>query len=379
MKFMSCSVSPRSKNVTSTLPPTFTLEDFVRATAHIPDVIDVMKTRGQGSIAANLQDAFAACLRYEWERDAGVSKIYLYRLLSQFLVAQEESDCPPADDLLALWAIMLASPFCCGDPLLNGTCSQQSSFISYRFVNSILEGSPYLSLRVFTHHNDVSLRLWEAGAVLSEYLLLAPHLVRDKMVVELGAGVGLTSLVTALCGARRVCATDYSAAALENLRFNFQHNQKYLENHCHGGASTIVTETFLDWEFCCSDQGSTLVDSEGVEALTRSSVLLAADVAYDETVIPCLVETIRFFMLSESLSSATPSSARLVLLAMTLRSKSTFEAFISQVQKYETDMSIDLVADGKDCGCQPLVFPTHFVQPRSDVLIYAVRPSGTKV
>lgn len=87
-----------------------------------------------------------------------------------------------------------------------------------------------IQIRVFPHHNDVGLKLWEAGACLSEYLIQNPQVVDDKNVIELGAGVGLTGLIAAVCtgGAKKVHLTDYTNSTLENLRFNVEQNAGWL-------------------------------------------------------------------------------------------------------------------------------------------------------
>ena len=64
--------------------------------------------------------------------------------------------------------------------------------------------------------------MWNAGRTLSHYLEDdASKLIVDKTVLELGAGAGLPSLVSAIKGARKVVLTDYPDPDLiENLRRN---------------------------------------------------------------------------------------------------------------------------------------------------------------
>lgn len=67
--------------------------------------------------------------------------------------------------------------------------------------------------------------LWNAGRTLATHLESnASTLIRDKTVLELGAGAGLPSLVSAIHGARHVVVTDYPDAELvENLQYNIEH------------------------------------------------------------------------------------------------------------------------------------------------------------
>jgi EEF1A N-terminal glycine/lysine methyltransferase len=67
--------------------------------------------------------------------------------------------------------------------------------------------------------------LWNAGRVMADYLTVhADTLVRDRYVLELGAGAGLPSFVAAMKGAKRVVVTDYPYGdAVGNLSWNIEH------------------------------------------------------------------------------------------------------------------------------------------------------------
>uniref|UniRef100_A0A7S2XPE0 Calmodulin-lysine N-methyltransferase n=1 Tax=Attheya septentrionalis TaxID=420275 RepID=A0A7S2XPE0_9STRA len=84
------------------------------------------------------------------------------------------------------------------------------------------EKEEWLAIRVFPHHNQVGLqKVWEAGACLAEFLHQYPDHVRNKKVVEWGAGVGLTGFIVDRIGAERVHLTDgTSALVLDNLTHN---------------------------------------------------------------------------------------------------------------------------------------------------------------
>ena len=122
---------------------------------------------------------------------------------------------------------------------------------------------------------------------------------------------------------------------------------------------------YLDWADVVGETGDH--DSlPGLDALSRSNVMLAADVIYDHSVIPRLVRLIKFFLESQPFTS----SPKTVLLAATLRNASSLELLMSELTHCR--IAATLIASGQDCENLPKLFSTTFVQPRSDVRIYAL-------
>lgn len=81
-------------------------------------------------------------------------------------------------------------------------------------------------------HNDVGLRVWEAGCHLSSYLVKNPRDVAGRRVLELGSGCGLTGLVCAgICQPREICLTDYTDETVENLKRNVKENLGWLKEN----------------------------------------------------------------------------------------------------------------------------------------------------
>lgn len=66
-----------------------------------------------------------------------------------------------------------------------------------------------ISLHLVGYSPTEAHHLWNGSRVISEYLEAHPGEVRGKTVLELGAGAGLPSLVSAVLGAKRVIMTDY--------------------------------------------------------------------------------------------------------------------------------------------------------------------------
>ena len=75
--------------------------------------------------------------------------------------------------------------------------------------------------------SDTGNRTWEASVRLMHYLFAKPELVRDKKILELGAGSGLLSIFCAVLGAQIVWATDGSVEILRALEGNVQLNQEF--------------------------------------------------------------------------------------------------------------------------------------------------------
>ena len=48
-------------------------------------------------------------------------------------------------------------------------------------------------------------RQWRAGMLLADAIYARCFDVKDRTVLELGAGTGVPALTAALCGARKVC------------------------------------------------------------------------------------------------------------------------------------------------------------------------------
>ena len=57
-------------------------------------------------------------------------------------------------------------------------------------------------------------KLWPASEALSDYLHANPQLIKNKIVLELAAGLGLPSIYAAL-HAKKVISSDYAPAALD--------------------------------------------------------------------------------------------------------------------------------------------------------------------
>ncbi|KAI9476200.1 MAG: putative methyltransferase-domain-containing protein [Benjaminiella poitrasii] len=82
-----------------------------------------------------------------------------------------------------------------------------------------------LTIKLVGSHPLWAHHLWNASKVFASLFDKHPRLVKDKYVLELGAGGALPSLVAALNGAAKVVVTDYPDNELiENIQYNVDHN-----------------------------------------------------------------------------------------------------------------------------------------------------------
>lgn len=95
---------------------------------------------------------------------------------------------------------------------------------------------------------------WASGLAMAQWLLAEPWHVKDKVVLDFGAGSGVVAIAAKLAGAKRVIACDIDLISLDACRANAELNQVELE--------------YLADLYACDEP----VD-----------VLLAADVLYDQS------------------------------------------------------------------------------------------------
>lgn len=80
----------------------------------------------------------------------------------------------------------------------------------FNVINYILI---FLEHHISTELQYVGLQVWRGALLLADYILSNPDLFRDKVILELGAGVGLTSIVASflakevICTGNKVCNT----------------------------------------------------------------------------------------------------------------------------------------------------------------------------
>ena len=252
-----------------------------------------------------------------------------------------------------------------------------------------------LCIRTYPQHNDVGCsKIWEAGAALAEFLIHNDDLVRDKDVAEFGSGVGLTGLVVAgVSRARSMHMTDYTPSSMENLAFNVELQRDWLvARGVEPESVTLVgqgrrawifilklcsliptSQGMLEWE-TYSEKSEDVTGapakrtwpwSDSLEALTKASLLLAADVVYDPNFIGALVRAVVKFL--SGTTRGLEETERTAIFATTYRNRATFSLFENELLQHEIETTYHVLDD------VPHVFPLYWTQPREDVRLCTMK------
>ncbi|CCH46980.1 putative protein FAM86A-like 2 [Wickerhamomyces ciferrii] len=154
--------------------------------------------------------------------------------------------------------------------------------------------------RVISGGGTTGLRTWEAALYLSNNFLSQNYknILSGKSILELGTGTGLVSLYTILSEnfqVKDLVITDGDSTLIESLGYNFQLNNLDLsKTKCQS----------LWW---------------GIDHIPEGiDTILAADVTYDSSVIPSLVDCIR---------TGLEQGVKDAFIAATIRNEETIVVF----------------------------------------------------
>ncbi len=114
--------------------------------------------------------------------------------------------------------------------------------------------------------------LWPSAHALTEFIVESPALFKDKDILELGCGMGLTTLALARGNPQKLLATDYEQPALDATRRNFNLN----------GSAQNISLQLLDWRSPNLNQ--------------KYEMIVASDVVYEERFFQPLIDLFQNFL-----------------------------------------------------------------------------------
>ncbi|XP_043091238.1 protein-lysine N-methyltransferase EEF2KMT [Puntigrus tetrazona] len=154
---------------------------------------------------------------------------------------------------------------------------------------------------------------WEAALYLSEWALENTHIFKNKTVLELGSGIGLTGIVVCRSSSlTKYIFSDCHQAVLRTLKGNIAN----CLTNCDSGSASVCVED-LDWENVSDEQLQRI----------QADTIVAADVVYDPDVIACLVS-----LLSRILNGRAQEKHPVVYIASTVRNPQTYDCFKKELE-----------------------------------------------
>lgn len=151
---------------------------------------------------------------------------------------------------------------------------------------------------------QVGMQVWRGALLMGDFLLEQSTALRNAVVLELGAGCGLSSLIASHVGAYVTFATDgASDHILSNTMANVQLNSAIADvcvRRLDWGAARLAEQWPQPLDFSVDDtQRQREVDatrftfqSSDASLLRRCEWILAADCVYDDAATDALLETV---------------------------------------------------------------------------------------
>lgn len=146
---------------------------------------------------------------------------------------------------------------------------------------------------------DVGLQVWNAAFLLGDYILARREDLRGKILLELGGGPGLVSILASLLPIRAIYCTDYKQNIVDLAYKNFQANI-HLASSLGLPASELRCRC-LDWTNFKNPRQQTApekgwTDADTLLLSTSGVVFLASDVVYDDELTEALFACLQRLM-----------------------------------------------------------------------------------
>ena len=192
----------------------------------------------------------------------------------------------------------------------------------------------YASKSSTTDYDLTGQVLWPCAKLLSKYLIDNQHQLANKSFIELGAGVGLCSLIASAFMKYGIC-TDYQPEVLNCIINNINSSKK----------SNIVSAQ-LEWATTdisklCNFQDSSIIDQQTIKQI---EYIFGADIVYWECSIAPLFATL--WQISKYCDHPPT-----IIIAIKNRIKTVYNAFIDKLNsdsnQYQEE-NIEGIADEQD-------------------------------
>ncbi|OSD03362.1 hypothetical protein PYCCODRAFT_268392 [Trametes coccinea BRFM310] len=224
-----------------------------------------------------------------------------------------------------------------------GTSAPSPSYVTYLWASNNPPLKPVypgyasatlLESRTTIESGTTGLRTWSASLILAQHLLAHPALIQSRRILELGCGAGFLAVVTASIqlekslDAGSLWLTDVNEPVLSRC----EHNLRLRCNRsCHHPNLNL---RLLDWFDAMSHDRRSSVQELLDEA--RPDVILGADVVYDPSIIPPLVDVLALALKPRE-DRTTPTA----YIALTQRNEDTLANFLHEAEQL---LSVEMIS-----------------------------------
>lgn len=167
---------------------------------------------------------------------------------------------------------------------------EEEDVLEDKAPDSCLQSIIKIEHTMATPLEDVGKQVWQGALLLADYILFRRDLFQGRTVLELGAGMGLASIVAATM-ARTVYCTDVGADLLAMCQRNIT-----LNSHLAAAGGGVVKVRELDWlkdNLCTDPEVPFSWSEEDISDLyDHTTVLFAAEVFYDDDLTDALFRTL---------------------------------------------------------------------------------------
>uniref|UniRef100_W8C3Z1 Methyltransferase-like protein 22 n=1 Tax=Ceratitis capitata TaxID=7213 RepID=W8C3Z1_CERCA len=175
---------------------------------------------------------------------------------------------------------------------LDGTLTDKDGdLIVKRKAEASLNGVITIEHSESTELRLVGLQVWRGALLLADYIFHKRVEFQGKFVMELGAGVGLTSIAAGIYAQQVVCTDVNVGGILDLIRENIKHNSSLISKACN------IDVLELDFLKPVGEYSHSLL-----KAIDNTDVVVAADVIYDDDLTNAFIRVIDVFFQRGKLS-----------------------------------------------------------------------------
>ncbi|KAM5153216.1 protein-lysine N-methyltransferase EEF2KMT isoform 2-T2 [Mantella aurantiaca] len=251
---------------------------------------------------------------------------YRRLFLLELIKKHESTEAEPQDELYNALAEVLNTE--------EAKKCYKSYFLSSGSTVTLCESSAIIS------EGTTGLVTWEAALFLAEWSIENVDIFRNRAIIELGSGIGLTGLaICKSCFPKKYTFSDCHPKVLSKLRENIHLNGFVLtdEDDCvnepegvKDSESVQLSVLELDWE-SITEQKLAYIDAD---------VIIAADVVYDPDIIMSFTNILRKLLLCRKVEKSLD-----IFVASTIRNSETYKLF--QTKLDEVGLKGQIIADHK--------------------------------